>query len=89
MDEPATTYAHPDDPHLVILAHPCEALILEEIGYTYKAVTLGGRLVAVELNPTHADILRRRFPHCEVIQDSAEHLEEATDFHLAITAREE
>ena len=48
VDEPATTYAHPDDPHLVILAHPCEALILEEIGYTYKAVTLGGRLVAVK-----------------------------------------
>jgi phosphatidylethanolamine/phosphatidyl-N-methylethanolamine N-methyltransferase len=33
-----------------------------------------GRLVAVEINPTHVSILRRRFPRCEVIHDSAEYL---------------
>jgi phosphatidylethanolamine/phosphatidyl-N-methylethanolamine N-methyltransferase len=33
-----------------------------------------GRLVAVEINATHANILRRRFPRCEVIQDTAENL---------------
>jgi predicted Zn-ribbon and HTH transcriptional regulator len=47
VDEPATAYAHPDDPHLVILAHPGESLILEEVGYTHKAAASGGRLVAV------------------------------------------
>jgi len=33
-----------------------------------------GRLVAVELNPSNAAVLRRRFPQCEVIEGSAEHL---------------
>jgi hypothetical protein len=47
VDEPASAHAHPNDPYLVILAHPCESLILEEIGYTYKAAALGGRLVGV------------------------------------------
>ena len=43
-------------------------------GLILKRLSARGRLLAVELNPTHADILRRRFPKCEVIQDSAEHL---------------
>jgi hypothetical protein len=47
VDEPAAAYAHPDDPHLVILVHPCESLILEEIGETDQAAALGGRLVRV------------------------------------------
>jgi hypothetical protein len=47
VDEPATENAHPDDAQLVILAHPCESLILEEIGYTHEAVAWGGRLVAI------------------------------------------
>jgi phosphatidylethanolamine/phosphatidyl-N-methylethanolamine N-methyltransferase len=34
----------------------------------------GGRFFAVEINPTNARVLRRRFPRCEVIQDSAENL---------------
>lgn len=42
-------------------------LILQRVGGR-------GRLMAVELNPTHAEILRRRFPNCEVVQDSAENL---------------
>lgn len=33
-----------------------------------------GRLLAVEINPTHVGILRKRFPSCEVIEDSAENL---------------
>lgn len=33
-----------------------------------------GRLVAVELNPRNSEVLRERFPRCEVIHDSAEHL---------------
>jgi len=33
-----------------------------------------GRLVAVELNSSNAAVLRRRFPQCEVIEGSAEHL---------------
>ncbi|MFM7101439.1 MAG: class I SAM-dependent methyltransferase [Verrucomicrobiota bacterium] len=33
-----------------------------------------GRLVAVELNPRNSEVLRERFPRCEVVQDSAEHL---------------
>jgi hypothetical protein len=47
VDEPATAHAHPNDPHLVILAHPCESRILREIGYTHLAVAWGGRMVAV------------------------------------------
>jgi hypothetical protein len=47
VDEPATAHAHPDDPHLVILAHPCESRILKEIGYTHEAAAWGGRLVGV------------------------------------------
>ena len=43
-------------------------------GLILKRLSHRGRLLAVELNPTHADILRRRFPKCEVIEDSAEHL---------------
>jgi len=34
-----------------------------------------GRLLAVEINPTNVAVLRRRFPHCRVIYDSAENLE--------------
>ena len=33
-----------------------------------------GRVVAVEINATNADVLRTRFPSCEVVTDSAEHL---------------
>jgi|SRR5579883_1378260 len=47
VDEPASAYAHPDDPHLAILAHPGESWILEELGYSYEAAAWGGRLVSV------------------------------------------
>jgi len=43
-------------------------------GPILKRMNGRGRLVAVEINPTHARILQRRFPRCEVIQDSAENL---------------
>src|SRR5437773_582510 len=32
-----------------------------------------GRLLAFEISDTNISELRRRFPHCEVIHDSAEH----------------
>lgn len=48
VDRPPTTHAHPTEPHLVILAHPCESLILEQIGYTHEAAAWGGRLVSVQ-----------------------------------------
>lgn len=33
-----------------------------------------GCLLAVEISPTNVEVLRRRFPHCRVIHDSAENL---------------
>lgn len=33
-----------------------------------------GRLLAMEISDTNVTELRRRFPHCELIHDSAEHL---------------
>ncbi|MCX8090455.1 MAG: methyltransferase domain-containing protein [Verrucomicrobiae bacterium] len=33
-----------------------------------------GRLLAIEISPTNVEVLRRRFPHCQVIHDSAENL---------------
>jgi phospholipid N-methyltransferase len=33
-----------------------------------------GRLLAMEISDTNVAELRRRFPHCELIHDSAEHL---------------
>jgi hypothetical protein len=48
LDEPTTSaHVHPEDPHLVILAHPVESLILQETGCTDLSATLGGRLVSV------------------------------------------
>jgi phosphatidylethanolamine/phosphatidyl-N-methylethanolamine N-methyltransferase len=38
-----------------------------------------GRLVAVEINANHADMLRRRFPECDVIRDTAENLRHHLD----------
>ena len=52
-------------------------------GLILKRLSSRGRLLAVELNPTHADILRRRFPKCEVIEDSAEHLRQHLNGELA------
>lgn len=39
-----------------------------------ERVNGNGRVVAVEINALHADVLRNRFPDCEVVNDSAEHL---------------
>ena len=43
-------------------------------GVLLKKLRERGRLVAVEINPSNANVLRRRFPDCEVILDSAENL---------------
>lgn len=42
-----------------------------------------GRFVAVEINSTHARLLRRRFPQCEIIEDSAENLTHHLNGHRA------
>ena len=48
VDEPKTSFrAHPDNPHLVILSHPCELQILESLGFSYASAALAGRLVIV------------------------------------------
>jgi len=43
-------------------------------GLLLKRVRGRGRLIAVEINPTHVGILRRRFPQREIVEDSAENL---------------
>lgn len=48
LDEPSSSmHAHPDDPRLVILAHPAESSILDELGFDYKSAAIGGRLLYV------------------------------------------
>lgn len=48
-------------------------------GLLLKRLNAHGRLLAVEINSTHARHLRRRFPRCEVIHDSAENLKAHLD----------
>jgi phospholipid N-methyltransferase len=43
-------------------------------GLILKRLNGRGRFLAVEIDSTHAAILRQRFPRCEVIHDSAENL---------------
>lgn len=43
-------------------------------GPLLKRLKNRGRLIAVEINETHAEILRKKFPRCEVIEDSAANL---------------
>jgi phosphatidylethanolamine/phosphatidyl-N-methylethanolamine N-methyltransferase len=43
-------------------------------GPILKRMNGRGRFLAVEINSNHASILRRRFPRCEIIEDSAENL---------------
>ena len=46
MDEPSLSmHVHPDDPRIVVLGHPCEDMILEELGYTFETAGRGGRLL--------------------------------------------
>lgn len=47
VNEPASEHAHPEDPYLVILGHPCESMILAELGDTFSAAAWNGRLVSV------------------------------------------
>jgi hypothetical protein len=46
-DRCISIHAHPDDPRLVILGHPLESMILQELGFTFASAALGGRLVYV------------------------------------------
>jgi hypothetical protein len=49
VDEPCTSmHAHSAEPHLVILGHPLESMILEELGFTFTSARLGGRMVYVK-----------------------------------------
>ena len=44
-----------------------------------KRMKRRGRFLGVEINPTNAAVLRRRFPECEIIHDSAEYLPRYVD----------
>lgn len=46
--EKASGFTHPDDPQLVILAHPCEDTILQSHGYIQEQAAWQGRLVRVQ-----------------------------------------
>ena len=49
VDDPCTSmHAHPDEPRLVILGHPIESMILEELGFTFNSAGLGSRMVHVK-----------------------------------------
>ena len=52
-------------------------------GLLLKRVHGRGRLLAVEISPTQATLLQQRFPRCEVVQDSAEHLPHILGGHRA------
>ncbi len=43
-------------------------------GLLLQRMSPRGQLLAVEINPANAVVLRRRFPRCEVVEDSAENL---------------
>lgn len=43
-------------------------------GLLRKRLAGRGRLLAIEISDTNVSVLRRRFPACEIIHDSAEHL---------------
>ena len=49
LDEPAgPAHAHPEDPHLVVLAHPNQLEILREFGFSGRAAQWGGRMVDID-----------------------------------------
>jgi hypothetical protein len=49
VDQPDdSSLAHPEEPRLVILAHPGESHILARCGFTYQTAARDGRLVAVK-----------------------------------------
>lgn len=48
LDEPSSSkHTHQDDRRLVILAHPGEGRILDELGFNYESAALAGRLLYV------------------------------------------
>ena len=51
MDEPSDSrHVHPTDKRLIILAHPVESLILEEIGIKDSEALLMGRTISVTVH---------------------------------------
>jgi len=48
LDEPSNSlYALREDPRLVILAHPLESMIMEELGFTDWSAGLSGRILRI------------------------------------------
>src|ERR1044072_275065 len=41
-------HAHPDDRRLIILGHPLESMILEELGFTLESAAISGRLLYIQ-----------------------------------------
>lgn len=52
-------------------------------GLLLKRLNRRGRLLALEINASNVTVLRRRFPQCDVIEDSAEHLPKYLNGHRA------
>ncbi len=49
VDEPVQRPdSHPDDPRIVVLAHPLESQILNDLGYTFSSATLAGRFLIIQ-----------------------------------------
>jgi len=49
LDEPIQRIdSHPDDPRIVVLAHPLESQILADLGYAFTSATLAGRLLIIQ-----------------------------------------
>jgi hypothetical protein len=44
----SSEFVHPEESCLIILAHPLESLIMEELGFSYEAAARGGRLLRVQ-----------------------------------------
>jgi phosphatidylethanolamine/phosphatidyl-N-methylethanolamine N-methyltransferase len=68
-----------------VMANSCDirpGMTLVELGpgtgsfteYLLKRLNNRGHLMAVEISPTHAEILRKRFARCDVVLGSAENL---------------
>jgi len=48
VDGPSPSpFVHPEEGRLVVLAHPLESMIMEELGLSHQSAALGGRLVRV------------------------------------------
>lgn len=43
-----SSFAHPEDSRLVIVAHPVEHMVLDQFGESYRSAGLGGRLLEIQ-----------------------------------------